>query len=326
MTRTRPPKKQLRFLREVYTDRPGSQTVHAFNRSMEQVGIRGIRHQPFSQMTTLGMHLDHRHLLRNFFQLPGHAYIIALEWHYEERLFPLCFFCEIIPLCFDCWPKDYEQLLDLFRRHKIRVAFFTARQSCEYFKQHLPGMLCHWLPEAADPTEYPFPRPLRERNIDVLELGRKSKQYNAAIKQPLVQAGYVHRFRVDKFQRIFPTRSDLMEAWANTKISICFPKTITDPQKSGGVETVTFRYFESIASGCLVVGHCPGELEDLFGYNPVIEVDMDNPANQLLSILKKVDSHQGLVDKNYKRMLEVGSWDTRVETMLSKLSTSGYHV
>ena len=112
--------KKLRFLKEVYTDRPGSQTFHAFNRSLMKAGVRGISHQPFSRVTTVGRYLDQRDLLRNFFRIPGNAYILAIEWIYEERLFPVNYFAEIIPLCFDCWPKDYDILLGLFRRHRIR--------------------------------------------------------------------------------------------------------------------------------------------------------------------------------------------------------------
>jgi len=319
-------KKKLRFLKEVYTDRPGSQTFHAFNRSLEQIGIRRLCHQPFSCITDTGRYLDHRNRLCNFFQIPRRAYILALEWPYEERLFPICYFCEIIPLCFDCWPKDYELWFDLFCRHRIRLAFFTARQSCEYFQKRLPQMSCHWLPEAADPTEYQSSNSMVERSIDVLELGRKSEQYNSAIQEPLERAGFIHKFRTVGQRRIFPTKSDLMAAWADTKISICFPKIMTDPEKSGGIETVTFRYFESIASRCLIVGHCPEELKSLFGYNPVVEADMDNPSQQILTILCKIDSYQWFVEKNHQRMLEVGSWDVRVKTMVSTLSSLGYYV
>jgi len=318
--------KKLRFLKEVYTDRPGSQTFHAFNHSLRKAGVRGVSHQPFSGITTVGRYLDQRDLLRNYLRIPGYAYILAIEWIYEERFFPVNYFAEIIPLCFDCWPKDYNILLGLFRRHRIRTAFFTARQSCEFFREQLPEMACHWLPEAADPTDYIFQQPLRERSIDVLELGRKSEQYHELIKEVLGNVGYVHHYRTAGQRRIFPTQADLVEAWGATKISICFPKTVTDSERSGGVETVTFRYFESMAACCLIVGYCPTELRDLFGYNPVIEADMDNPAEQLLSILDDIDSYQSLVDKNRRRMLEVGSWDVRVQTMLSTLLAAGYHV
>ena len=316
----------LRFLKEVYSDRPGSQTFHAFNRSLEGAGVRKVCHQPFAGITNFGRYLDQRKLLRNYFQIPGRAYILAIEWIYEERLFPICFFGEIIPLCFDCWPKDYELWLDIFKRHRIRVAFFTARQSCEYFRKMLPGMACHWLPEAADPSEYQFRTPLAERSIDVLELGRSSDKYHDAVRGTLVKAGRVHIFRAAGQRRIFSTREDLMKAWSDTKVSICFPKTMTDKVKAGGLETVTFRYFESMASCCLIVGHCPAELEDLFGYNPVVQADMDNAAAQLLTILDKIDSYQELVAKNHKRMLEIGSWEVRVKSMLHTLESAGYAI
>ena len=66
---------------------------------------------------------------------------------------------------------------------------------------------------------------------------------------------------------------DLVAGLANSRVSICFPQSITNPERCGKVETVTLRYFESMASKCLIVGKCPLELRDLFGYNPVIEVD-----------------------------------------------------
>ncbi len=117
-----------------------------------------------------------------------------------------------------------------------------------------------------------------------------------------------------------------METWQQTKISICFPKSSTDPESSGGVETVTFRYFESIASKCLIVGHCPQELKDLFGYNPVIEIKESGEGEQLLRLLSNIGRYQDLVEKNYQRMCEVGTWDARVRTMLPLLKQRGYVV
>lgn len=186
-------------------------------------------------------------------------------------------------------------------------------------------MDCLWLPEAADPVEYKGDLSLVDRTIDVLELGRRFEAYHSAIAEPLLEKGYRHLYSPDT-GRLFPTREQLMEAWQQTRISVCFPKSLTDPEWSGGVETVTFRYFESIASRCLVVGHCPWELQDIFGYNPVIEVDFTDYAEQLLALLADIGTYQDFVEKNYQRMLEVGSWDTRVQTMLPLLQQRGYTV
>jgi hypothetical protein len=65
-------------------------------------------------------------------------------------------------------------------------------------------------------------------------------------------------------------------------------------------------------------------LVDLYGYNPVVEVDWGAPAEQLREILTTPQAHQPLVDRNVKRTLEVGTFDSRVRTMLSILEEAGY--
>jgi hypothetical protein len=99
---------------------------------------------------------------------------------------------------------------------------------------------------------------------------------------------------------------------------------MTHPQRSGDVETVTHRYFESMAAGCIIIGHAPRELVDLFGYNPVIEADVSDPAAQLEAILREPGAHAGLVERNRKRMMEVGTWDVRIRTILELLAARGY--
>jgi len=322
MSQRKPTK--LFYLPEIYDNRPGSQTIHAFNRSLHRAGLQPLRHQPSQRWTNIGRHLDDHGAIRNFFQFPGKAFIVALMWPKIARLFPVGYYREIIPLCFDCWPDDYSRWEQLFRTNNVKTAFFTARQSCRYFQHTIPGMKSFWLAEACDPDEYPFPQRLVDRPIDVLELGRRHEPYHRSITPPLSAAGSHHLYLKDSQRRMFPTRQELMQVWENTKISICFPKSTTSHDRSGGVETVTFRYFESIASRCLIVGHCPSELEEIFGYNPVIEVDHADSAQQLLDILNTINDYQGLVDRNYQRVREVGSWDARVETMLDTLISAGY--
>jgi hypothetical protein len=312
------------YLPEIYTGRPGSQTIHAFNRSLEKAGFKPVQHQPSTRWTNVARHLDDRDMLRNFLQAGKKAYLVALMWPKAARLFPVGYFREIIPLCFDCWPADYDVWEALFRRHKVKTAFFTARQSGAYFQQKIPELSCHWLPEGCDPEEYPFASKLVERNIDVLELGRRYEVYHDKILEPLLSEQLNHLYARGGMRRLFSTRQELMQAWEQTRISVCFPKSITSFERSGGVETVTFRYFESMASRSLVVGHCPGELQDIFGYNPVIEVDMSDPAGQLLDILRNIEDYQELVEKNHRKMLKVGSWDARVQTMTGILESEGY--
>ncbi len=316
---------RLGYLAEIYDNRPGSQTIHAFNRSLRKAGVSCTRHHPNTYITNIARNFDDRGWGRNLIRFSGKAYLVAMMWPKTARLLPVGCWAEVIPLCFDCWPVDYKKWEELFRKFRIKTAFFTARQSADYFQDTITDMESLWCPEAADPSEYCSDIPLSQRTVDVLELGRRSEVYHTAITVPLQEKGCRHLYVQGK-GRMFPTREELMETWQQTRVSICFPKSVTDPQGAGGVETVTFRYFESIASKCLVVGHCPQELKDIFGYNPVIEAEESNPGGQLLALLSAIEEYQDLVDKNHLRMLEVGSWDAQVQSMLSQLQERGYSI
>jgi hypothetical protein len=134
----------------------------------------------------------------------------------------------------------------------------------------------------------------------------------------------VHRYERVAGQIIFPSYDGFVSALGDSKVSVCFPSSLTHPARSGDVETLTLRYLESIAARCVLLGHCPAELEDLFGYNPVIEADPSDPGGQLDRILADPSSCEPLLDRNLARLREVGTCETRVETMLQMLRERGY--
>ena len=157
-----------------------------------------------------------------------------------------------------------------------------------------------WLPEATDPSEYSSSVPWAERDIDVLELGRKSNSFHGKIAAPLANAKRSHLFERVKGEIIFPDRKGFLEGLARSKISICFPCSQTHPERFGSVETVTNRYFESMASKCLIVGHAPRQLTDLFGYNPVIEVQEGADFEQIEFLLRS----PGLILGSHRKKLQ----------------------
>jgi len=242
--------------------------------------------------------------------------LVALMGYGESRLLPKCFTNEFIPYCFDCWEPMYERWESFFRRHRIRVAMFSARQSAEYFDKRIPEMRSTWIPEALDPAEYLPGGPLPQRDIDVFELGRRLDRYHEAITEPLKRNGATHLYEKLKGTIVFPGKQEFLDGLSRSKVSVCFPSSITHPERSGNVETLTLRYFESMASRCIVVGQCPSELRHLFGYNPVVEIENGHEADQLLEIVKTPERFQPLVDRNYQRLLELGTWERRVDEML----------
>ncbi len=210
----------------------------------------------------------------------------------------------------------------MFRRHAIKDCFITSRQARDEFARTNTGIKFHWLPEATDPAQWSPRKLLHDRQIDVLELGRKHDNYHNAIVEALHSANKRHLYQPDSVQLVFRTQDDLVSGYGDTKIAVCFPRSVTHPELAGGIETLTQRYFEAMASRCLIVGKCPEELSDLWGYNPIVEVDWCDPAEQLLSILENLDEYQSLVDKNHRRCLEIGTWNLRARTVMDVLGVS----
>jgi hypothetical protein len=262
-------------------------------------------------------------MVRNFFR-SGRAYIVPMLHCSEYRLFPASYTHECIPYSMDVWPPSYARWEAFARRNRVRTWFITARQSAERFKQKFPDANILWLAEAVDPSEYRHEIPLADRKIHVLELGRKWDAYHAKIEKPLEERGRTHLYEKVKGKLIFGARQEMIDGFVNSVISVCFPQSLTHPERAGDVETVTLRYFETIACKCVPVGRAPQELIDLFGFNPMIEVDMDHAAEQVDEILTDPAKYQPMVDRNYQRLMEVGTWDARIREMLATLKTLGY--
>jgi hypothetical protein len=292
--------------------------------SLERSGMAAVAHDPSPASSFVARGLGKLRLLRQIAQVRDEAAFVALMGPMESQLFPRCFFGKSILYCFDCWPRDYARWGSLFRRHQTQFAFFSARRSAEVFSSRLPEMQSLWLPEATDPHVYDSSKPLAQRTIDVLELGRRYESIHADIVGPLAGGGVTHLYERAAGEIVFATHDELVAGLGDAKLSILFPSSLTHPSRSGDVETVTHKYFESIASGCIPVGRCPAELEDLFGYDPVVPLDESDPVAHIRALLDDVDAHGALVERNLARLLEVGTWDARARSLLDTLQARGY--
>jgi hypothetical protein len=215
---------------------------------------------------------------------------------------------------FDAWPRTHEKICRFAEACALEHLFVSSSQAAAALNLLLRSIRCkcHWVPEGITPGDY-FLAFTPERDIDVLQLGRRFEKYHQMIAPALEKQGknYLHE-RVSG-SVIFPTRLDYVEGLARTKISICAPLAITHPERAGGIETMTVRYLQSMLSKCLLVGHAPAEMIQLFGYNPLIEIDYANPAGQLLDILDHMDQYQPLIEKNYRAVREHHTWLKRWE-------------
>ena len=220
---------------------------------------------------------------------------------------------------FDAWPDTYERIVKFITQFGVRNLFVSSKQSALQLNTMASSNFVHWIPEGVDPTQYHH-KPPNQRRIDVLQLGRKWDSYHERIFQPLEDAGYVYLFEKAKGQLVFPSRQEFINGLSDSKISICFPSNLTHPSRAGGISTVTTRYFQSMASKCLVVGSSPPELNDIFSYPPVIEVDLDDPAGQIKSILSRYNKYIDLIESNYELVCQNHTWERRWQEMRSYIS------
>ena len=74
--------------------------------------------------------------------------------HPEPMIFPYAYRNEIIPIIWDCWPDFVPHMVKIFKRCNIQVAFFTSKQTANYFSNVFPQKKIFFLPEAINTELY----------------------------------------------------------------------------------------------------------------------------------------------------------------------------
>lgn len=180
-----------------------------------------------------------------------------------------------------------------------------------------------WCPEAVDDSVYQKGMLLKDRNIDLLEFGRsndkvfKADQLESVFDNKSRNLNHVCTKQNGKF---IYTNEQLYEAMGNAKVTIALPRSITQPEIAGDIETLTQRYWECMFSRMVMVGHAPQELIDFIGYNPVIELtDKISPEEQIANVIEHIEDNQSLVDKNRETAEKMGSWEMRMKWLMGEL-------
>lgn len=234
-----------------------------------------------------------------------------------DDVFPFCYKYNIIPYIWDCWPNTWKNVLEMVRILHIEKCFISSSLVCNELSRKILNTQFVFVPEGINDSVYLQGEALVNREIDILELGRKNSFYHDQI----VKIDGIKFLYNRNDQYVFPSFSALVSGLSNSKIVICFPRCDTHQNMAGNIETLTQRYWECMLSRCLIVGRAPFELINLIGYNPVIEVEWGNEEEQLLRILNNIGIYQDMVDKNYSVALEFSPWSCRINDMIQKLSS-----
>jgi hypothetical protein len=221
---------------------------------------------------------------------------------------------------YDVWPRFQRWIFPLLDVFNITFIFFSSRQVYEDYQRQFPKNRCKamWLPEALDIAEYKY-LPETERTIDVLEFGRNYADYHNMIVEALSLHRKVHIFKSHGGPVLFEGKEAFTSALSKSRIVICIPSDVTHPERAEYISTMTLRYLQAMASKCLIVGIIPSDMEEAFGYNPIVEIDIDNAAAQILDVLANFDNYKWLIEKNYAEVKAKHQWENRWKIIRNKI-------
>ena len=235
--------------------------------------------------------------------------------------FPDYAFYEVIPLIWDCWPKQVESVAAFFRKHQVKTAIFTSSQTADVFRDLFPKTNIQTITEGIKIDLYSPGNVLSDRKIAILEIGRKDGNF---FKTPLPEG--INHIKTGNFARTFQSDEEFRAALADTKVTVTVPRCDVDKKTAGNIETLTQRYWECMLSRIVMVGRAPKELINLIGYNPVIDWDGNDASPLVSDILGNIGKYQELVNRNYETAKKMASWEMRMKDIMIYLKNKGYSV
>lgn len=243
--------------------------------------------------------------------------VLALMGPKPRLAFPLAYTPHRLALfIWDCWPPDDSRWNDIFTRLRPTFVFFSSRIARDRWAGRIPAQ-CLWIGEAIDDREYTPGPALADRAVDVLELGRPYEAFHRVAAPTLSREGFVHLHPTADRPHLFADTAELVSGLGSAKTLICYPASITHPRgRAAGVETMTHRFLEGVATRTLVVGKIPEEMVEMFGFRPGIDLPAEDVASKLPALIDSIETYQNLVDDSLGRLLRVATWDVRVRQIL----------
>ncbi len=243
-----------------------------------------------------------------------------------DNAFPYFYNKEIIPIVWDIWPPSFTEFYDSLNLLKCKTIFVTVKSIALKLRNDF-NINAYWMPEGIDSSIYEKGLCLKDRKFDVFEMGRQMPKLHkilSKLNETGKLNGYITSNSKEKDKTWMPFE-ELIKIIPKCKIIVCFPRCDTNP-KAKGVETLTQRYWEGMLCRCIMIGRAPQELIDLCGYNPVIDINWENPEFQLIDILTNIETYQELVDRNYVFAINHADWKFRMDELKNNLVYSDYQI
>lgn len=249
-------------------------------------------------------------------------FCILMASHNIYKLIPASLKSKAIFLyIFDLWENEYDYFEKALRAFSVNAVFFSSLKTKNDFEIRMKDSdtKLFWLPEAVNISKYKY-GDYDKKDIDILSFGRKYSQYHEKIF-PFFQVNNINYLYKKGKEHIFQTEEEFINGLARAKISLCFPASETNPEYARNISKITMRYFQSMASKCLILGKKPDDMDYIFDYNPVIEADENDPCQQISSILSNYNDYIPLIERNYQEVKNKHQFTNRIASIFELLCT-----
>lgn len=177
----------------------------------------------------------------------------------------------IVPWFYDMW--DIQKAASCILAMKSRTVLVSSTDAKSKLSAKLPKVKFHVLYEAIEPRRYDVNKPkYLKKKIDLLIYGRNLVDQKKL--KGLLADDRLNNLHLTKTNNFHTSESQFISYLWESKFSVSYPKTHTDPVASGGIDAITQRYLEQMYCGVITVGVAPKDLVEVLGYDPVISMDL----------------------------------------------------
>lgn len=215
----------------------------------------------------------------------------------------------------------YKNFLRMMRKFDLVILYYS--QTVQPLSDYV-GTRCIFLPPGVDAVRFcPWPNPA-DRVVDVYSIGRRSGITHRALLEMAVHDDYFYlhdSITPDQVLDAAEHRALFANIVKRSRYFIVNPGLIDRPEIRGDQIEIGNRYFESAASGSIMVGERPrnGEFEKLIDWpDALVEVPYNSP--DIAGVLRALDRDPGKLE--YMRRVNVShalmrhDWVYRWEAIL----------
>lgn len=107
-----------RFVKTTFSEAPSNYPLFDIGTALEERGLEfKIRSSGRQLLGRAGVRFG---VLRNYVRAKGPLIVPFMGIH-DRDVFPYCYWTEMVPVVFDCWPEYFDWWESFFHRYRIRL-------------------------------------------------------------------------------------------------------------------------------------------------------------------------------------------------------------